>query len=238
MITVIIITLGIIIFYIFMNENETINFMNKYETINFINENENIYFMNKNETINFINEDRDNYIKNMSKYDLYARKVSTYEEYIKLIINGCLNFTEEQKKIIINNIPNKNKYYKFALIDNIYEEGFPHTRKDIIFLSPNIITLRNNSDPEDNLKKIINHELIHIDQRYNGRKYDMYTISRNRNTEPLIRANPDLDDYIYKNKNGIEFYYIYSNEKPFGINDIIKINNIGEHPYELEAYDN
>ena len=190
--------------------------------------NNNIYFMNKNETIKFIINDEDNYIKNMSVYDLYARKVSSTNEYINLITNNCLDFTDDQKKIIKNN--SNNSYFKIALIDNKYEEGYPHTRKDIIFLSPDIIN-------NNNLKKIIKHELVHIKQRFNKILFNNYDISRKRNTELLIRANPDLDEYIYKNKDNLELYYIYSSDKPTGINDIIKINNLGEHPNEIEAYE-
>ena len=190
--------------------------------------NNNIYFMNKDETINFIINDEDNYIKNMSVYDLYARKVSSTNEYINLITNNCLDFTDEQKKIIKNN--SNNSSFKIALIDNKYEEGYPHTRKDIIFISPDII---NNY----NLKRILKHELAHIKQRINKTQFNNYDISRKRNTELLIRANPDLDEYIYKNKDNLELYYIYSSDKPTGINDIIKINNLGEHPNEIEAYE-
>ena len=188
-----------------------------------------INFMNKEDTINFIINDNDNYIKNLSIYDLYARKVSNSDEYKQLIINNCLNFTDEQKNIIIDNSP-KNISFNIALINDIYEEGFPHTRENIIFISPHIFN--NLSD----IKRIIKHELIHIDQRYNKRNYKNYIISRKRNTEPLIRANPDLDEFIYKDINNRELYYIYFSDKPKSINDIIKINNLDEHPYEIEAY--
>ena len=192
--------------------------------------NNNIYFMTKEETINFIINDNDNYIKNMSQYDLYARKVLNTNDYIKLTINSCLNFTDEQKKIINN--CNNNNFFKIALINKNYEDGLPHTREDIIFISPEVI---NNI----NLNKIIKHELIHIKQRYRTSKFlNNYIISRKRNTEPLIRANPDLDEYIYKDiTNNLELYYIYSSSKPNNINDIIKINNLQEHPYEIEAYE-
>jgi hypothetical protein len=194
--------------------------------------NNKIYFLSKIETTNFIIKDNDNYIKNMSVYDLYARKVLSHEEYINLIINECLDFTEDQKKIIYKCIDNNDLSFKIALINDKYEEGFPHTREDIIFLSPNVIY-------NTNLKKIIKHEITHIKQRYKITNLQQnYIISRKRNTEPLIRANPDLDEYIYKDINsGLELYYIYSSEKPNGINDIIKINNLGEHPFEIEAYE-
>ena len=192
--------------------------------------NNNIIFMNKNDIINFIIQDKDNYIKNLTIYDLYARHVSSHSEYFNLIINNCLDFTDEQKNIIIKYSPN-NTSFKIALINDIYEEGYPHTREDIIFISPRIFNNFNN------INKTIKHELVHIDQRYNKRNYKNYVVSRKRNTEPLIRANPDLDEYIYKDiHTNKELYYIYSSNKPNGINDIIKINNLEEHPFEIEAY--
>jgi len=190
-----------------------------------------IYFLNKNETIKFISDDNDNYLKNMSIYDLFARKVSNYKEYINLIINNCLDFNNEQIRIIKKY--SNGKTFKIALINKIYEEGLPHTREDIIFISPELIK------DNINLERIIKHELIHINQRFNKKLYKNYIISRRRNTEPLIRANPDLDEYIYKNLiNNLELYYIYSSNQPKGINDIIKINNLEEHPNEIEAYEN
>jgi len=197
--------------------------------------------MNKNETINYILNDNDNYIKNMSLYDFYARKVKSGNEYKNKIINYCMDFTNNQKnklieylKIADNFLIFKNKIkWKFALIDNFYEEGFPHTREDIIFLSPNIFYLNANE-----FIKLLIHERIHIFQRniidfnYNYLMKNNYKISRKRNTELLIRANPDLDDYIYT-KNNKELLYIYKSDKPNGINDVYKINE--EHPFETMA---
>ena len=132
-----------------------------------------------------------------------------------------------------------NKYrWKFALINNVYEDGNPHTREDIIFLSPKII---NYSD--DTLIEILIHESIHIYQRYNKNEINNYlllnnySISRKRETEPLIRANPDLDEYIYKDKNDIEMIYKYSCKNPININDLIKSSNNNEHPFEVMAYE-
>jgi hypothetical protein len=164
------------------------------------------------------------------------------EEYIYKIIEGCLNFSETQI-IKLNNCSKiarnffDNKYiWKFALIDEVYEEGFPHTRMDIIFLSPKVINYT-----DDNLIRILIHESIHIYQRYNITeinnylKENNYTVSRRRDSEPLIRANPDLDEYIYKDKDGIEMIYKYKSSMPQGINDIVPNKN--EHPFEKMAYE-
>jgi len=203
--------------------------------------NSNIY-LTREETATIIKNDSDYYIKSLSPADLYARDVSNSSEYIYKIIDGCLNFTENQieklnkcSKIARDFFDNK-YVWKFALIDEIYEEGFPHTRMDIIFISPKIVNYT-----DDNLIKILIHESIHIFQRYNKKeinnylKENGYTVSRRRDSEVLIRANPDLDEYIYKDKDGKEMIYIYKSSMPQGINDVIPNDN--EHPFEKMAYE-
>ena len=237
LISSLIITVIIIIILSYIDYNY--NYRSKFE-----NDNNDNYYMNKEETINFILNDNDNYIKSLSQFDLIARNVKTNNEYISKTINGCLTFNETEKEKLnkCTEIANSfyfNKYrWKFALINNVYEDGNPHTREDIIFLSPKII---NYSD--DTLIEILIHESIHIYQRYNKNEINNYlllnnySISRKRETEPLIRANPDLDEYIYKDKNDIEMIYKYSCKNPININDLIKSSNNNEHPFEVMAYE-
>jgi len=231
-----IIIIIILLYYILYNNNSHhSNFSNKYDITEII-------YLSKYDTIKFITADQDNYIKSLSPYDLIARNVRNSTEYIYKITNACLDFNDNQKEkltncaIIAKNFFNNNYIWKFALIDNVYEEGFPHTRADIIFLSPKIIDYSN-----DILIEILIHESIHIYQRYNKTAINTYLlnngykISRNRNTEPLIRANPDLDEYIYKDSNDEEMIYKYKSSNPLSINDIIPSKN--EHPYEVMAYE-
>jgi hypothetical protein len=201
----------------------------------------NIY-LSQEELINFIRTDRDKYINSLSPYDLEARDVRSPREYINKIINECYEF-KDIEKIKLNNCSkiakkffDNNYIWKFALIGDVYEEGFPHTREDIIFLSPKVLNYN-----ETDLITILIHESIHIYQRYNKEEMNKYlrnkgyTVSRRRDSEPFIRANPDLDEYIYKDKNGIELLYLYKSSMPNGINDIIPSKN--EHPFEVMAYE-
>jgi len=213
------------------------------ETNNYIDYN-NYLFMTKYETQEFIKNDNDKYIKNLSIYDLRARKVSSNDEYKTLVINSCLDFSQEQKNKLILCANNAKKYFNnnekwiFALINNNYEEGFPHTRNKIIFLSPNII---NYNDIE--LTKTLIHESIHIYQRYNKKEIAKYladnhfSFSRHKPLVSLIRANPDLDKYIYKDKNNIELVAYYNSKNPNSINDINLTNYSYEHPFEKMAYE-
>jgi hypothetical protein len=204
----------------------------------------NCKFLSKEETKLFINNDIDNYIKNLSIYDIKARKVNSNEEYKKKVINSCLDFTLEQieklKKCSLEaeKFFNNNNIWTFALIDNNYEEGFPHTRTNIIFLSPNVINYE-----EIELIKTLIHESIHIYQRYNKKeikeylKNNGYSFSRYKPLVSLIRANPDLDNIIYKDRNGIELVAYYNSDNPTGINDITLKNYMYEHPFEKMAYE-
>jgi hypothetical protein len=201
----------------------------------------NIY-LSQEEVINFIRNDTDKYINSLSPFDLEARDVISPQEYINKIINECYDFNDNQITKLNNcsKIARKffdNKYiWKFALIGDVYEEGFPHTRADIIFISPKIINYN-----ETDLTTILIHESIHIYQRYNKTEMNKYlrkkgyTVSRRRDSEKFIRANPDLDEYIYKDKNGEELLYLYKSSMPTGINDIIPSKN--EHPFEIMAYE-
>ena len=201
----------------------------------------NIY-LTQEETINFIRNDTDKFISSLSPFDLEARNVRSPQEYMNKIINDCYNFTDSQKTKLNNcskiaRIFFDNNYvWKFALIGDIYEEGIPHTRTDIIFLSPKIFNYN-----ETDLITILIHESIHIYQRYNKTEMNKYlkdkgySVSRRRDSEPFIRANPDLDEYIYKDKNEDELLYLYKSSMPNGINDIIPNKN--EHPFETMAYE-
>jgi hypothetical protein len=124
-----------------------------------------------------------------------------------------------------------------------YEEGLPHTRKNIIFLSTKVLNYS-----EDELIKILIHEKIHIYQRYNEKLFKNiisnmgYTeVSINdisTNTLKYIRANPDLDKKIYKNINdGNLMLCLYSSDRPNGINDVLIKDYSSEHPYEKIAYE-
>lgn len=233
---------------------------NNYKKI--LNEN-NIYFMNNEETKQFLLKDQDNYVKNLSKYDIYARHVKTNEEYLNNIANVASNFTEEEiirlikcskdadiffkdlnikKYKEINGIDIASIKWIYAITDNnIYEEGLPHTRDNIIFLSKNIF-----KNIDNDLTNTLIHEKIHIYQRYNSKLFNNILTTMNYSiidknlieNNHLIRSNPDINKNIYiDNKTKKILICLYRNDKPSGINDVIINNYSIEHPYEMIAYD-
>ena len=122
------------------------------------------------------------------------------------------------------------------------EEGLPHTRENIIFVSKNVLKY-----DELNLTNTLIHEKIHIFQRYNPKILDkiisdMGLIELDKGLykySKYIRTNPDTNNKIYYNKNNkdIIFVCLYRNNNPNSINDVLHNNYSTEHPYEKIAYE-
>jgi hypothetical protein len=255
-------------------------------------------YMSYEETVRFLESDEDRYIAKLSPIDLYARKVSSKEEYIniikgeathfnrgdKLILDKCTKKADELlRNININTISSESnldysKYLNYKDIANIkwvlaitrndnggkYEDGLPHTRKHIIFLSQDVLNYS-----EDEIIKLLIHEKVHIYQRQNDALFK--TILNNMGYTEIqisgspdspgspgspgspdspdspdiskdklryVRSNPDVNNKIYKNVHtGEVMICLYSSDKPKRINDIIIENYAMEHPYEKIAYE-
>lgn len=211
-------------------------------------------FLSNNDIIYFINNDPDNYLSNLSFADLYARKVKNINDYKKNTINNIYYPSKKEKKRLykLYNKTNHILYQKYPDIsnikckiaitqNNIYENGLPHTRSNIIFLSDNILYLTDNQ-----IIKTLIHEKIHIFQRYNP--YHQYIIDFLDNngikrfmkkneyikTYPLLRSNPDLDEWIYINKFNT-LACSYNSNYPKSIEDV-NCDQLNEHPFEMMAY--
>ncbi len=242
----------------------------KYISI-FENKNEYIYFMTHIETSTFLLNDNDKYVRNMSIVDLYARKVKSHQEYLQKIADTSISFTQEQKQKLTECSKkadtffktldlSDNDYYthinitnvadipwKFALTYNnnnkIYEDGLPHTREDIIFLSKEIL----NYNDIDLISTLI-HEKVHLFQRHNSNAMQQVINKMNfsalepyqlsKHDKELIRANPDLDNKIYyDNRSNKIMLCKYNSYEPKNISDVEITNFSIEHPYEKMAYD-
>ena len=220
----------------------------------------NIYFLNKNELSNILIKDEDNYYKTFFSYDLYARNIKNINEYKSKIKDSVVNLSEKQKnKLIIccNIVDEKLKNINFDGFDGVkasnitwkigaikgksYENGLPHTRKYIIILPIEKINIKTNKQ----LCKLLCHEKVHVYQKKYKDDIDKYlkknniSILKQREEKDMVRANPDLDNYIYTNNN-IIYSAKYNSAKPSSIVDI-EYNNDGtqssEHPFEKMAID-
>jgi hypothetical protein len=210
-----------------------------------------IIFNSELETKNFILNDADNYIKNMSKVDLIARNVSNY---LLTAANDALSFSTEEKQMLIRMMKQVNKRLKFKRLNlkkpnlvkfskmgNVYENGYPHTRYNIIFLSPSFF-----ANVAEKCEDILTHECIHIYQRYNPldteRYLNMNGYKKIGNFKLLFpkeyllrRSNSDIDDNIWQDVNGQLMFPIFSSNNPQSLSDL-HCDKKMEHPYEWMAY--
>jgi hypothetical protein len=219
-----------------------------------------IIFMKKEETSNFLIADQDGYHKTFNVNDLFARNINKVSDYADKIKNTAVDFTEKQKKKITNSIRqikllfnhiNYNYFegrkankipWSIGLMSGVqYENGLPHTRHHKIILFREYI----NTCTENELIKLLIHEMIHVYQKMypsdvkiylNINKYSKFA---KRNTIMNSRANPDLDEWIYKDYNDVPYYSRY-NHMPKNISDVTYYPNntsSSEHPFEKMAYD-
>ena len=226
-------------------------------------ENHQIIFYKKNNLYNILVKDNDNYFKSFFPNDLKVRNIQNINEYNNILKNSLCNPDE----YIINKIKDyiikinkklkeyKKKYNEFEYVNidkfikvpwnigficnNNYENGLPHTRGNIIILNKNKIDI--NTDIK-NIKTLI-HEQIHIYQKMYPNELDYYINNKKfykvkRKTKyDNIRANPDLDNYIYKDENNVVYKAVY-NQNPTSIEDITYYpynKQLYEHPNERMA---
>lgn len=220
---------------------------------NFFVTNERVKFLTSKDVATFLKQDQDGYVSNMSPTDLYARRVHSPEVYRQKISEAAMDFTTDQmirfskaaseadqllqgeKELAgICEVP-----WTFAMTrDDVYEEGLPHTRANIIFVSSSI------DERHLPLVKTLIHEKIHLYQRMYPEKMAQlmeargYQRWKQRLGIPRIRANPDLDPWVYFDSTKNEpMIALYTSDKPSNITDIVLTDAAFEHPYEKIAYE-
>ena len=111
-------------------------------------------FMTASETQKFIFSDPDSYFHNFNEWDIIARKSSIESDYRKKAANSAMDFSSDQKARIMkaakkaDDFLSSQKCEGFPLIGikdipwvfaltkgTANEDGMPHTRANIIFLS-------------------------------------------------------------------------------------------------------
>jgi len=221
-------------------------------------ENNGVKFLTKNEVCKLITENRDKYYETFNENDLLVRNVKNKNEYVQKIKNSCSEFTKEEKKILkkcansvkltlrqtqmtfgrgFDNVKASEIPIIFGcMAGNEYEGGLPHTRYPAIILYSNQVTSMSVLEVE----KLVIHELAHLYQKMypnDLKKYlneNYFEIIKQRIGNDNVRANPDIDSFIYRNQNNNQAYeYIY-NPFPGSIGDVTQSNK--EHPFEEMAY--
>ena len=190
----------ITIFIIIVNDIYSIKFLIKLET-------EHIFKKNS-------------YFKKFNKNNLISRNIKNKNELENIYLNNCLTFSNNQKEIIKNivyyirkktNNDNIFKYWKFGLVKNI-EADLPHTHKDVIILSQNVL-----NDLQLNYGVILFiHEKTHILQRkYYSLFNDLYTNYWNFIKVKKIYNFDHLSKIVRLNPDGLDLTWIYKKDNKY-----------------------
>ncbi len=222
-------------------------------------------FMSKKETQEFLRKDEDNFINNLDPINKKARGVNNIYVYLDRIEEAALDFTKEDKvilqkamnlveekmlstpdKVLADYGINKERLkmirgVRLALTKGkVYENGYPHTRGNVIFLSTDYLDKNRNN--ENKVVRTLIHEMVHIYQRNNGKIYDGFLKQQFWSIVPKPkdierrRMNPDLDLDIWE-KDGRVYIAKFTSNNPENLDDIdIKGESNYEHPYEYYAY--
>lgn len=220
----------------------------------------NINFLSKNQLEDFLIKDSDNYYKTFNEIDFKVRNIKSIDDYIINIKKSCIDINKynidkltEYINIADDNIKKINIegfdgikcstiMWNIGLISgSLYENGLPHTRDNIIILPDTLLSIFNT---QNNIVRTLMHEKIHIYQKMYPADINKY-LNKNgyvkfseRKNIKNIRANPDLDNIIYINKNKMIMKAVYK-ENASTISDVI-IEPIDdymyEHPLEYMAY--
>ena len=178
---------------------------------------------------NYINTNISMSVTNASFYDVLKLSLLTAYIDLRIFIAKKQNAYFDYSKF--NKIP-----WKFGIIKGkLYENGLPHTRKDVIILPKRSIKRNTKS-----LIELLIHEKTHIFQKIYP-EYAQNYIKQNNFVKSglnkgIVRANPDIDDYIYADSSGNELKAVYRNNAK-SIRDVIISDQYYEHPFERMAID-
>lgn len=210
-------------------------------------------FLSKQKTAQLISQNND-YYHTFSKKDWILRNVKNKKEYLEQIPYSCEDFTTEQKNTLQSLCKKANDFFKdidtidwlngkilctikwkFGCINDLYENGNPHTIANSILLSKDDF-----DRDQDEFISLLVHEKIHIFQRYYPVYVKKYMCQyqfkpyRKRTKHDNIRANPDTNRYVYE-RLGRVYRAVYK-KSAYSINDIRLTNLKHEHPFEEMAY--
>jgi hypothetical protein len=215
-----------------------------------------IEIWDKEKTQSFLASDPDGYVQMMSKYDLMARKAKSHADYLMKISSVASEAPLAEQALLSAAIHRVDSYLKknptlpisAGKLLNIpwiiavtkgktYENGFPHTRQNIILLNHSTIL-------SPSLANTLLHEKIHVYQRMYPEDINSWMQSKGftrwklRSQEPLARANPDIDPWIYIDPTTSKpMIAAYSSDAPISISDVKLTSPAFEHPYEFLAYE-
>jgi len=168
-------------------------------------------FFKTHQTRSLIKADADGYAASLTTADLHARHSASVSDYIESSMRAAADFTEDERARIrectaeIDAMPGLQALARvpwvFAKTEElVYENGLPHTRCAVIFLCP-----ETTPEDDDALTNLLIHEKVHVFQRmfpdptyeYIAARGYKRTPTKRADHSPLVRSNPDLDEWIY-----------------------------------------
>lgn len=212
-----------------------------------------IWFCPGRETALFLSQDQDRYVALMTQVDLYARGVQTHAAYTQRSASAATDVPRWAREPLREAAGRADAYLRAIGEDTIasipwkigftkgdaYEQGLPHTRGHMIFLSTDML---GSPDRPADIADTLVHEKVHLYQRFHPSEVQQRLVEQGyrpvaeRRTQPLARANPDLDEWIYTDQNGDMMIALYTSDHPYGILDVVILDPAREHPYEAMAY--
>ena len=241
LITILFIILFIYVLIIDYKKFKILNLDHYSNAIDYININDSLVILKNND-----------YFDKFYKLDYISRNINNISDYYLMIDKSVSQFTVHEKdKInkciyaannILKNISfewfdgNKclNIPWKIICVDGkLYENGLPHTRNEYIIISRQDV----NSYTEDKLMKTLIHEKVHVYQKLYKEDSEKYIIKHNfikykyRDENDKIRANPDINNWIYKDKNNNIYCAKYITNNP------TSIENIKYEPYNSQSFE-
>jgi hypothetical protein len=227
-----------------------------------------VRFLDAGETFAYIAADGDGYARGLSIQDLRARGCTGADEYLALAAPAARDFDERTRARLeaacgrvdravagaalrgqvaaLAVAPDRLAALPWVLActrGRAYENGYPHTRGNVIFLS-DAATLAGNDDGE--LARTLLHEKVHVYQRLHRVAFAKGLHALGYRALPGVsrraifraRANPDLDDAVYVAPDDSIMLALYRSDSPASISDVMltAAGEGAEHPNEAVAY--
>jgi hypothetical protein len=213
-------------------------------------------FVPANAVVGFLQSDPDHYYDTFTRFDLRARRVTSIVDYIDRIPEAIVDASAGLRARIRKAVPivdarlrgirhvgfNGKKAadlpWRIWFMKNMksgYEDGLPHTRVNLIML-PTRLAKASDNEFIDTLF----HEKVHIYQKAYPRDLERWLVHngfervRRRTKGSRIRANPDIDGWVYRDANRV-YKCLYSSETPRHIEDVKEGGLDFEHPFEIIA---
>lgn len=218
---------------------------------------EHLTFVPADAVVGFLQSDPDHYYDTFTRFDLRARHVASVADYIdripEAIVDASAGLRARIRKAVsivdahlrgirhvgFNGQKAAALSWRIGFMkenkDKLYEDGLPHTRVDLIMLPTRLAKASDNE-----LIDTLFHEKVHIYQKAYPRDLERWLAHngfervRRRTKGSRIRANPDIDGWVYRDANRV-YKCLYSSETPHHIEDVKEGGLDFEHPFETAA---